>query len=454
MGTQSSTLRPPPNPARIAMVDSQGMLTRDGFWFLYQLFKGAQGAEATAILEAIDGGTEGVLSPQFQDIAGRLSLSMDLTPGIGRAELDEVLGLASFGDQVFNDPRIDDIERLVWSLNDQPANLNSLANILTGTHAQRLTTSPVSYATGTLFFETDRRILYVDLAAVWTFSAGVMIAAVSTRPTDLVAADYGFLFLASDTLALYYWNGTTWVSILGGGTASTIVTQPGGGVTLNGQGLPSQGVQPPAGVPIVTSLPGSASIGDKVAILDASYYYPLVYTYTPPLSGAGAGWWNLDVVEAPAIQDTFANLGSYSASSYRVGTVFNATDRKISYGVQIPNPAGVKTWVYYNGIFEDVLANIPVGLGVNDTGFIFRASDYLHNWRWSGTAWSLLSAAQSGLQGGSLPGTMLFSLGGPPFGGSGALWHLCDGSMQLVSQEDATLVNTTLPTIANTYFVR
>jgi hypothetical protein len=162
----------------------------------------------------------------------------------------------------------------------------------------------------------------------------------------------------------------------------------------------------------------------------------------------------LDVVTAPNIYDTFANLSLYAASSYPVGTVFNATDKKVSYAVQVPAPANVKTWVYYNGIWQDTLANIPGGLGVNDTGLPFRASDYLHTWLWTGTAWSLLAASQAGLQAGLQPGSTLFSASGPPFGGSGQLWHLCDGSTQNVSQENATVVATVLPTITNTYFVR
>jgi hypothetical protein len=73
---------------------------------------------------------------------------------------------------------------------------------------------------------------------------------------------------------------------------------------------------------------------------------------------------------------------------------------------------------------------------------------------WTGAAWSLIAAAQAGFQGGSFPGTTLYFPGGsPPFGGSGNLWHQCDGSTQSMSQENATVVATVLPTIANTWIV-
>ncbi len=124
--------------------------------------------------------------------------------------------------------------------------------------------------------------------------------------------------------------------------------------------------------------------------------------------------------------------------------MFYATDRTVSYAVQ--EPAGVKTWIYYNGIYEAPLASIPVGLDDTSRGFVFRASDYLHSWIWD-AAWTLTT-------GGLPPGTMLFANPGPPFGGFGQLWHLCDGSTVPVSQNDATLVNTVLPTIANTWFAR
>jgi hypothetical protein len=133
--------------------------------------------------------------------------------------------------------------------------------------------------------------------------------------------------------------------------------------------------------------------------------------------------------------------------------MFYATDKNISYTVQIPSPANVATWVYYNGIYEDTLANIPAGLGTNSRGLVFRASDYLHNWEWTGTVWSLYYAMQMGNSAGYPPGTVLYS-GSAPFGGSGQLWQACNGSTVNVSQEDATLASTVMPTITNGWYAR
>lgn len=220
-------------------------------------------------------------------------------------------------------------------------------------------------------------------------------------------------------------------------------------VPLTSQGIPSSSQPLPAATPQVAVLPGPSSplsVNGQHVLLNG-----VPYIFTPGLSGP-PGYWAIDVTGSPLIRDTFANLSLYPAGNYAIGTVFYATDRQVSYAVQFPG--GVATWIYYNGIYENTLSNIPNDLGLTSAGFIFRASDYLHNWLWTGTAWSLTAAAQIGFQGGTFPGTMIFSLGGPPFGGSGALWQLCDGSTVDVSQEDATLVATTVPTIANTWFVR
>jgi hypothetical protein len=173
-------------------------------------------------------------------------------------------------------------------------------------------------------------------------------------------------------------------------------------------------------------------------------YQGRVYVYTIGIFG-GDNYWALDVTGSPSISDTFANLSLYDAADYALGTVFLATDLNISYAVQ--QPGGVNTWIYYNGIAEDYLANIPTGLDDTSRNLVFRAYDYLHSWEWDGSAWGLTT-------GGLPPGTELFANPGPPFGGFGQLWQLEDGSTVDVSQYDATVVSTTVPTRAFTWFVR
>lgn len=87
-----------------------------------------------------------------------------------------------------------------------------------GTHAVRLTTTPIL---GAAFLETDRIAIYIGSDASgttkWVWSAGNMVAAIASIPTDLVAADIGFLFTESDSSAQtqFFWDGTKFITIGG-----------------------------------------------------------------------------------------------------------------------------------------------------------------------------------------------------------------------------------------------
>ncbi len=226
-----------------------------------------------------------------------------------------------------------------------------------------------------------------------------------------------------------------------GGTSAAGLTANVPGVPLAPGGVPVFTQPLPTGTPVVTTLPGPM---DPLSVVGQYVIYQgRPYIYTLGISG-GDDFWALDTTGAPSITDVWANLSLYPAASYAVGTVFLASDRTVSYAVQ--SIAGVNTWIYYNGVYVDVLANIPLDLDDTSRGFAFGASDYLHTWLWD-AGWTLTT-------GGLPPGTMLFANPGPPFGGFGQLWQLCDGSTVDVSQGDATIVSTTVPTIANTWFVR
>jgi hypothetical protein len=94
---------------------------------------------------------------------------------------------------------------------------------LVGTHSARLASFPASgYQSGTLFFETDRTVVYIDDAGTWVFAAGMYEDVLANRPVDLTVVDEGFLFLATDTGVLYAWNGTALVFIPIGGTSSSL----------------------------------------------------------------------------------------------------------------------------------------------------------------------------------------------------------------------------------------
>lgn len=216
---------------------------------------------------------------------------------------------------------------------------------------------------------------------------------------------------------------------------------PGGGVPLGPGGVPSSGTPVPPGTPVVSSLPGPT---DPLSVPGTYVIYngdP--YVFTAGLVGPD-GYWALDVTGSPTIRDTFANLSLYNPDDYAVGTVFFATDWLVSYAVQ--NTDIGKQWTYYNGVYQDVIANIPAGLGVKDRNFTFRASDYFHSWVWNGTVWHLTT-------GGFPPGYQISVLS-PAYLPPGALWHALDGTTQPISQDDGTLLNELLSTVAGYYIVQ
>lgn len=226
-------------------------------------------------------------------------------------------------------------------------------------------------------------------------------------------------------------------------TTSTIAPPPStgtGGTPLGPDGTPTGTPLPPS-IPVVATLPDPAAstVGQRVT------FQGNVYIFTAPPSGSGNGYWAFDTTGSPSIRDTFANLGLYPAANYALGTIFVATDLTVAYAVQ--SVAGAKVWIYYNGVYQAPIASIPTALlGIYDTGFTFRASDYLHSYIWSGTAWSRTT-------GGFNPG-FTYSVIAVGYLPSGALWHLLDGTTQPISQNDGALVNTPLATVANTYIVQ
>ena len=82
-----------------------------------------------------------------------------------------------------------------------------------GTHAAR--PAATGLVPGTLYYETDRTVLYYGDGSVWHYVAGSTLGTLSpdTRPVGLGASDFGYLFLAGDVLVYYFWNGASWAKI-------------------------------------------------------------------------------------------------------------------------------------------------------------------------------------------------------------------------------------------------
>ena len=107
-----------------------------------------------------------------------------------------------------------------------PLNLQSLlpsigtGTIIVDTHANRLAIYNLnSYPVGTLFYETDRTVIYVIINSsgtlVWLFVAGSgpMRGTLSpdTKPTDIGANDVNFRFYSTDYGNEYRWDGSVWL---------------------------------------------------------------------------------------------------------------------------------------------------------------------------------------------------------------------------------------------------
>ena len=171
--------------------------------------------------------------------------------------------------------------------------------VLSGTHAERiLNYPPLNYPPGTLFWETDRWVYYIDspegflgywvyssgiyedgyqsrpadmgaqAASIdkdfpfyakdqqvlyrwdvdWYYATGVQDGAQSARPTNPGAHDAGLLYLETDIgppLPLFWWSGTQWLQV-GGGVAGA-QGAPGTQGLAGAQGATGAGVQGPPG---------------------------------------------------------------------------------------------------------------------------------------------------------------------------------------------------------------
>lgn len=285
-------------------------------------------------------------------------------------------------------------------------------------------------------------------AAASAGNNGMSLTAAHPVPFQVGNNNYGSLIFKDGILVAV----TPGTSNSSGNFGAALVRNSGSSVlpvALTPGGTPAVSTPvPPA--PTVASLP---AVSDPLSVVGQYVIYQgRPFVFTAGLTGP-PGYWALDVTGVPTIRDTWAHLALYNANNYALGTVFTASDWLVSYAVQFPG--NIATWVYYNGIYQNTLANIPTALlGPRDRSLLFRASDYLHNWQWTGSAFSLFAAANNGFAGGLMPGSELFANPGPPFGNTGALWQLEDGSTVGVSQENGTIVATIMPTRANYWFVR
>jgi len=121
-----------------------------------------------------------------------------------------------------------------------PLNLTALlptsggATVIEDTHANRLTIYPAaSYPVGTLFYETNRTVLYVVANSsgtnVWQYVAGMDVQTFAGRPADLGLNDRGYLLFITVQCHVMWWSGASWFFLDGGGGyfQDFVATPPG-----------------------------------------------------------------------------------------------------------------------------------------------------------------------------------------------------------------------------------
>lgn len=221
------------------------------------------------------------------------------------------------------------------------------ATILEGTHAARPVASTL--AVGTVYWETDRTVLYViELVGgsnVWAYMAGVYDDILANRPSDLGVNDVGFQFAVStyNSTLVYRWTGSTWAYYLGH-YAAAMGSRP----TL-----------------------AAGDVGFQFIATDTNIEY----------QWNGTGWIYL-------FGEFCAAIGSRpTPSSTETGVLFQATDWDTRYRWNGTN------WIYLSGVYSDVTANRPGSLTTHDAGFLFIDTTLIILERWTGSAWTTITVA-------------------------------------------------------------
>lgn len=197
-----------------------------------------------------------VLKPRLQAQFPQTALNVqDLVGVLVQPQKAGIRSVSSLPDvTVAQDGELVYFNQIVWRFNGKrsvaPGRwevLTTAAVMLQDSHANRLANFPaVDYPVGTLFWETDRKVLYqrgLDGSAgeAWVHTLGVMegtVIASDQRPGDLGtdSEDLTFLFYATDLTLTYQWDGSgDWTYYSGHGiieqtiTEDTLIADPNAG---------------------------------------------------------------------------------------------------------------------------------------------------------------------------------------------------------------------------------
>jgi hypothetical protein len=124
----------------------------------------------------------------------------------------------------------------VYSTTPYPGSWVSVSSsIIVDTHANRIANFPgANFPTGALFFESDRRVLYIIISANWTYLGGVMVTTQSGIPNDLGTHDTNFVVSVTDYNHNLIWGGSSWGFAPGDGGSGYQVLWTTSGPTWNG----------------------------------------------------------------------------------------------------------------------------------------------------------------------------------------------------------------------------
>ncbi len=221
---------------------ADGTLSKEWFWYLYQILTTTVRAFDLQVLEAFDSATRDGAAIAAAEDTGRLAALAGDAPAVRPADLDELRKLiATQQDGGASTARLDDLEKLIWLLTGDSGR-PALA-IICDTHANRALYPAAAYPSGAIYKETDRKAVYITgppvNAGVWVYAAGAMpstSATLADLPGDLGANDAGFEFRSSYFFRKWTWNGAAWHYSDGGAGAgsqvstSSSATPPSGGL--------------------------------------------------------------------------------------------------------------------------------------------------------------------------------------------------------------------------------
>lgn len=321
---------------------------------------------------------------------------------------------------------------------DNPLNiaglLGNFPGILRGTHAER--PSPSSLDPGNAYWETDRTVLYVlDVVSgsnAWVYVAGIMEAALSSRPSDLSLADDGFMFHASDQGRTHRWTGTAWMNYteLGIGfdsthvnrystgsvdTAGTAVTRTAGGsfqtawagrpILINNVRYTIASVASGNSLTLTSTAGVQAGVTYHCGYFSVDFQDGVVYWETDRTSwymvqdasgtvdtnGTAVTWVSGDLFHPTwAGQSITINGVVYTiASAGGASTITLTASAGVQAGVAYSLESGKWQWVDGEMSGTHATDQRPTDLGYHDTGFLFLGTDRPWTWRWSGAAWIL-----------------------------------------------------------------